>query len=526
MLTLKKQSILYSEIDFLPRLAADYLAGKCEWLTGYSESNAFEQVISNRAKKGFQGRKNLVAVLKEQTRNPTQVQQKNIESLLSENTFTVTTGHQLNLFTGPLYFIYKIVTTINLAERLNQKYRDKHFVPVYWMASEDHDIDEINHAFVYGKKVEWKTEQQGAAGRLKCAGIDKVIDEVQALLGTSENATAILELLRECYEENQSLSQATRMLVNHLFGKYGLLILDADDARLKQEFNVVMQDDLKNSTAFNLVSKTVAQLEEKGYEVQVRPREINLFYLSNDNRLRIVKEGEKYFGLDKEGAKHALSATDLEKSDVLSPNVVLRPLYQETVLPNVAYVGGPAEIAYWLEYKSMFDSYGVSYPVLVLRNSVMIVEQPTAGKIEKLGLGAGSFFASVDELSKQYVLNHDHGFNVAADEDKIRTVFDELKKRVEQIDVTLTSTVEAEKQKQINSLKALQEKVLRAGKRKHETAIQQIQKTKERLFPDGKLAERTENFLQYYVKYGDEFIDSLVKNLEAMDNAITILEEK
>jgi bacillithiol biosynthesis cysteine-adding enzyme BshC len=526
MIFQRKQTVPFSETKLLPRLVQDYLAGNCKWLTGYENDTAFDYVTGHLSANRTVNREKLVSALKEQNISPTEKQQQNIEALLSESSFTVTTGHQLNLFTGPLYFIYKIVTAINLAEQLNGKYSNKHFVPVYWMASEDHDIDEINHVFLYGKKIEWRTEQQGAAGRLKCSGIEAVIDEVQKVLGVSENANAITGLLRRCYAEKHTLSEATRLFVDHLFGKYGLLILDADDASLKEEFNDVMQDDLKNSTAFKLVNSTISRLEEKSYEVQVRPREINLFYLADKNRLRIVKENTNYFGLDKEGNKKALSSADLSKSVCLSPNVALRPLYQETVLPNVAYVGGPAEIAYWLEYKSVFDNYGVSYPVLVLRNSVMIVERAVAGKIEKLGLSTKDLFASLDELSKQYVLRNDHQFTTATDAGSIEKIFGGLKKRVEEVDVTLSSTVEAEMQKHLNSLKALEEKVIRAGKRKHETSIQQIQKIKERLFPNGKLAERIENFLQYYVKYGDAFISSLMESIEPMNDSITILEEK
>jgi bacillithiol biosynthesis cysteine-adding enzyme BshC len=526
MPSFQKLTVPFSEIGVLPNLVKDYLSGNCQWLTGYDAASGFETVFEGRIKKGFGGRNKLSTLLTQQHGNPSPAQHKNIERLVKENTFTVTTGHQLNLFTGPLYFIYKIVTTINLAEQLNGKYKDKHFVPVYWMASEDHDIDEINHVFLYGKKIEWKTNQQGAAGRLKCIGIDAVIDEVQNLLGTSENATDIVALLRKCYSEQHSLSQATRMLVNHFFGKYGLLILDADDAGLKEEFRNIMQDDLTSGNAFNLVSKTIFELEGKKYEVQVRPREINLFYLGDKYRWRIVKEDGGFTGLDKEGNKHALENEALDKPESLSPNVVLRPLYQETILPNVAYVGGPAEIAYWLEYKSLFDYYGVNYPVLVLRNSAMIIEEAIAAKVSKLGLKAKDLFETTDELSKKYVLKQDEPFSILEEEEKVKSVFDDLKKRVESIDITLSATVEAEKQKQLNSLKVLEEKVIRAGKRRHETSIQQIQKIKEKLFPNGKLHERTDNFIPYYVKYGDDFIDSLMQSLEPTSDSVTILEER
>jgi bacillithiol synthase len=510
MLSFTKQSISFSETNLLPALVQDYINGKCSWLTGYENHSAFDTVLTERSARKFNHRKLLVETLKKQQNDLTPLQARNLDRLLSDNTYTVTTGHQLNLFTGPLYFIYKIITTIKLAENLNVKYKDKHFVPIYWMASEDHDLEEVNHTYIYGKRIEWKTNQAGAVGRMLCTGIPEVIEELKPLLGESENARKIIAILKKSYRPDITISDATRIFVNELCGKYGLLILNADNKELKKIFHPVTDDDMKNHSAFRLVNKAIEELESKKYSVQVHPREINSFRLKDSSRERILKESE---------------ILTVQEADSYSPNVILRTLYQETILPNVAYVGGPAEIAYWLELKRTFDYYKINYPVLVLRNSAMLLASDTSGKMQKLGLAPKDFFLPADALEKKYVLDHDHTFSTEEEAKKIAAAFDALKKKIGEIDLTLIATVEGEKTRQLNSLVSLEEKAIRAAKKKHETAIQQIQKLKSKLFPADKLHERMENFLPYYIKYGDAFFDVLKDNFDPMATEVAILIE-
>jgi bacillithiol synthase len=519
-----KHTIPFSDTEMLPELVQDYIDGKCAWLTGYEHHNAFESVIAARSAKKFEHRQLLVDILKKQMTTLSGSQQANLEKLSSDATFTVTTGHQLNLFTGPLYFIYKILTTVKLAEELNAKYKDKHFVPLYWMASEDHDLQEVNHAFVFGKKIEWKTEQKGAVGRMLCDGVEQAIEELQSIAGVSTEAEKLVELLKQSYKAGTTMAGATRHLVNELFKETGLIILDADDSKLKEIFFPIMKDDMEKNTAYRLVNETIRELEKKSYDIQVRPRQVNVFCLGNNFRERFYKE-EDSAALKVMAHENENILIDKLPYNCFSPNVILRTLYQETILPNIAYVGGPAEIAYWLELKSTFDYYNTSYPVLVLRNSAMILDADAVAKLKKLNLQPPDLFLSADALAKNYVLAHDHQFSITEEAKQIESAFDSLKQKIGEIDSTLMASADAEKVRQLNALKALEEKAIRAAKKRHETAVAQIQKLKARFFPENKLHERTDNFIPYYLKYGKAFFEVLKDSFEMPTKEIVVLKE-
>jgi len=523
----KKSTVDFSKTHILPKITEDYIQSPQSfdsYINAVPEIGAFKNIIEKR-KASLANRSLLATVLKEQNASASPASLKNIESLKNENSFTVTTGHQLNILTGPLYFIYKIITTIKLSQILNEKYPRFHFVPVYWMNGEDHDIEEINHTYIYGKKVEWNTDQKGATGRMTCKGMAAVIDEVETLTGTNEQTEKILSLLKSAYKESNTLCEATRMLVNTFFGKYGLVIIDADDARFKKEFIPVIKDDLFNNTSYKQVNETIAELKIK-YEPQVHPREINLFYL-NGVRERIVKENAQWTVLNTsvEWTQDALMKEVEEHPERFSPNVVLRPLYQEFLLPNVAFVGGPAEIAYWLEYKKMFDHYKVNYPTLIMRQCSMIVDDSSSARVLKLGLREEQLFNTMDDLIKDYITRSTDGLDSVGEMQQISNAFDAIVNKISKIDVSLRGAAEAEKQRITNGLKALEEKAIRAQKKKHETVTQQIQKLKDKFYPDGVLQERHDNFIPFFIKYGESFFDELLANSNPPEREFLILTE-
>jgi bacillithiol synthase len=444
--------------------------------------------------------------------------EKNISLLTSDKTFTVTTGHQLNLFTGPLYFIYKIVTVIQLADELSKKYSDYSFVPFYWMASEDHDFAEINHINLFGEKIEWSGAGAknfgGPSGKLGTQGISSLIDSVKKKIENEKGSEKIIELLNSAYSKHDNLADATRYLVNELFGKYGLIILDANDSKLKKKFAGVMKDDLLNHSAFNLVSETSKQLE-KNYEVQVHPREINLFYMTDGSRERITGDGEKY-------------VKELEVSpELFSPNVVLRPLYQELILPNVAMVGGPAEIAYWLQYKKMFEHYTVNFPMLIPRKSFQLIDGKAANTMQQHGLDAESIFLPADDLVNSYVARVS-GQSISLEEEKkqLEKTFSTLGKKISAVDATLEGAVDASWKNTFNEMEKLEAKLRKAEKNKHDVALQKIKKLKEKLFPNGKLQERHDSFIPYYLKYGDSFFETLLNNGEVFEFGLNVVVEE
>ncbi len=451
---------------------------------------------------------------------------QNIESLKQTNTYTITTGHQLNLFTGPLYFIYKIVSTINLAKELKNYFPDKNFVPVFWMATEDHDFEEINHFNLFGKKHQISSNQKGAVGRMNLVGIDKVFSQLEETLNGRVGLEEIIEKLKDCYQSDKTYTQAIRELVNDLFGKYGLVIIDGDNCNLKRVFSSYVESELLNRTNYLDINSISNQLEKLSYKKQVNPREINLFYLKNDVRERIVFEDNHYKVLNT-----TIQFTETEILNELenypenfSPNAVMRPLYQEVVLPNLAYIGGGGELAYWFQLKEMFANNEVSLPVLVLRNSAMLIDGGTQKKIEKLGLSIEQLFLDTDELIKNYVKSEaDIDLELDDEQVEVEKIFEQIVEKADKIDPSLKGMIKAEQQKTFKSIKNIEARLIKAEKQSEEVAINQIRNIKEKLFPSNSLQERKENFLYGYLLFGDSFIQELIDGLNPIEQKFTIL---
>ena len=452
----------------------------------------------------------------------------NIELLLQDTTFTVCTGHQLNLFTGPLYFIFKIVTAINLAKELKIHFPDKNFVPVYWMATEDHDFAEINHTYISGKKISWDLEAAGATGRLSLNGIEKALNEYKGILGISAHAEHLGKLISSAYTGNKNLADASRQLVNALFEEYGLVILDADDKRLKKQFSAIMAEDIIQQSSFRNISETNKKLAEAGIEAQVNPREINFFYLLDGLRERIVFEDECYKILNSEisFSRESLLQEINDHPERFSPNVVMRPLYEEVILPNLAYIGGGAEIIYWLQLKQNFDHYAVDFPILVLRNSALFTTVNMEAKLRRLDLSFKDIFRKNEELKREWVKDHSgNSLNLTDEWQELSSIFEKIKLRTYKIDPSLGPSTDAVKARLQRAVKNLEAKLMKAEKRNFADALTQIDAVKAKLFPKGGLQERSENFGLFYVRHGKNFINTLIENFRPLDLKFTILEE-
>ena len=284
--------ISYQQTHAFSSIVLDYIDGKDNLESFYKYSptlEGFKKAIGDRKYSG--DRSLLVSSLHKQYKHlpPSVLVQENINLLADDRTFTITTGHQLNIFTGPLYFIYKIVTAIKLAADLKQSFPDFNFVPVYWMATEDHDFEEINHVKVEDKMLTWKKNAAGATGRLNTADITDALVGYKGYLGISENGTEFSQIVEKAYTSNKNLADATRELVDTLFGKKGLICVDADDAALKAQFSPIVYRDIVEQNSFTQINASSSDLEKKGYKPQVNPE--RLIFLHGDQlRERIVEE--------------------------------------------------------------------------------------------------------------------------------------------------------------------------------------------------------------------------------------------
>ena len=523
----------YRQTGCFSKTIVDYLdhsASLNDFFVNPSSIPGIKKAIEERKKFPYQ-RKVLVQELKRQYQNASLSEQvnKNIELLGAENTFTFTTAHQNNIFTGPLYFIYKILHTIRLAEYCKTSLPGYNFVPVFYMGTEDADLDELNHIHLGGEKLVWNTKQSGAVGRMKIdKELTKLIKLIEGQLSVLPSGKEIIQLIKECYTEGETIQNATFKFVHALFSDHGLIVLLPDNAELKKQMLPVFKDDLLNQTASDIVERTAAKLSDAGYKVQANPREINLFYLKDDIRERIeYKDGEysvlsTKISFTKEGLLKEITG----HPDRFSPNVILRGLYQETILPNLAFVGGGGETAYWLQLKDLFNHYNVPYPILILRNSFMIVEKKWQEKIAKLGFKTEDFFLSEQELLNKLV-NRDskNKTKLNGTYADAESFYELIKKQATAIDVSLEKHVEALKTQSVYRLKELEKKMLRAEKRKFADQQRQIQSIKTHLFPGNGLQERYENIGYYYAKWGKEFISKLYGNSLALEQEFVILSE-
>lgn len=509
-------------IDAVPALKPFYahqpdIAGVQKAIDQRRQFNTNRELLVERLKNQYQGLE-LNATVK-----------NNIDSLLSADTFTITTAHQNNIFTGPLYFIYKILHTIRLAEELKKSIPAYNFVPVFYIGSEDADLDELNHIYLDGDKLEWKTNQTGAVGRMKIdQSLISLIDRMEGRLTIEPFGKEIIDLIRKYYKKGTDLQTSTFHFVNYLFAEYGLVVLLPDNPALKSTMIPVFEDELLNQHSSSIVTKTAESITNAGYKTQAHPREINLFYLNENSRERIVNTGDKYEVLN--------TSLSWKKDDILkelkehperfSPNVILRGLFQETILPNIIFTGGGGELAYWLELKDLFTFYKVPYPILLLRNSFMIIEKKWAERIEKMGFDIKDIFQTeLDLVNKLVARESEHKLKLNGTLSQTEQLYDAIRQQAGSIDSTLEKHVEALKTRSVYRLQELEKKMLRAEKRKFSDQQRHIHAMKERLFPGNGLQERIDNISYYYAKWGKEFINQLYKNSLGLEREFVVIEE-
>jgi bacillithiol synthase len=521
----------YKKTNFFSNIVLDYLQQDDRLSQFYSFPPAIEGIKKAIEEKQHQkiDRKVLVQVLREQYSlvDTDASITKIIDSLLSDRTFTVCTAHQPNLFSGPLYFIYKILHVIKICHHLKNEFPENDFVPVFYMGCEDADLDELNHFTVAGKRYVWETNQSGAVGRMFIdKNILRLIDELQNQIGIGSYGNEIISVLKDCFKEGDTIQNATFNFIHSLFASYGLLVLIPDHSELKKQMILVFKDDLLKNKPSEIVETTCKKLSEN-YPVQAHPREINLFYLKDDIRERIEKKGSKYhvINTDIQFSEDEIKI-ELEKHpERFSPNVILRGLFQETILPNIAFIGGGGELAYWLQLKDLFKAYTINFPVLFLRNSFLLIDQKWQQKIDKLHLDIPSLFLPEDDIMK-LIVQKTSGKKISlnGEFENVSLLYDQVINQANEIDPTLAEHATAIKTKSINLLKTLEKKMLRSEKRKFADQRRQIQQIKSALFPDNSLQERVENFNGYYAKWGKDFIDALYESSPVVDAEFTILQ--
>ncbi len=452
---------------------------------------------------------------------------QNLALLRHENTFTVCTAHQPTLFTGALYFVYKIIHAARLADDLNARFPENDFVPVFYIGSEDNDLEELGHFNLGEESFQWDGGgQTGAVGRMKTDALQPLLNEVLKRLGPpGENAKKLAAMLQDAYGKGRTIAEATRRIVNSLLGDFGVVVIDGDSAFFKKKMTAVFADDLFNHKPYALVTAQSEALGER-YAAQAFPRPINLFYLDKNIRQRIEQSGDHWVvtGTD-------IGWTEAELRDLLekfpekfSPNVVLRGLFQETILPDVAFIGGGAEVAYWMQLKPLFEHYGVPFPVVVLRQSVQWIDTKTRLLMTKTALETEQLFQNPETLLQEYTRAHAvTDLSLEAIRENIAAQLSPVFARAAQLDASLEAYGTA-RQKQIDRLiSGIQKKIFRAEKRRHAVWHDRMLRLQKNLSLDKGLQERRLTFLDFYPALGRAFLQALYDHTKSFGEEFLIL---
>ena len=514
-------------------IVKDYLAGNPTLSPFYQypfRLEAFAEAIRNR-RFSPEARTLLTDVLTKQYASLGKTHaavKENITALQQPDTFTVTTGHQICLMTGPLYFIFKIASAVKLARQLQEAYPQHRFVPVYWAATEDHDFEEIRSVFLDGKNYTWEPPRpvSGATGRISTEGLADFFAGLENAEGEKLSYNSLYRTFKKAWTEQADLSSAVRKAVHDVFGHLGVVSIDADEARLKQNCTGWLRRELTEGFSHEAVKQTTQALHGAGYKPQIEPREINLFYLVEGLRERIIREGGTWTvnHTDTRFNEAELDAELEQHPERFSPNVVLRPLYQESILPNLAYIGGPAEIAYWLQLKGVFDAAGVDFPVLVPRDGFLFAAEKDLERFFSLGFTPDDLLRKAEANLRAYV-ERTHGEKLSVQHEKqvLYELFTGLKQRYAQADNHAVQSFSAVETKLKKELSKLEKKAKKFAGRKEETTAAFLQAAREKWFPGGTLAERKSSILEFWGLLGNTPADALVDRADPLKPGLKLI---
>jgi len=425
-------------------------------------------------------------------------QKQNLNALKDANTFTVTTGHQLCLFGGPWFVAYKILATVQYAKMLQNQSEQYKIVPVFWLASEDHDIAEIQTLYTDTQKIHYSTNYQGITGNLPLKDIENPLDTLLHTLDKGMYANSLKQTLSQSYNSTFTLSKATRLFIQKLFGHLGMLVLDASVPELKSTFLSVAEKEIAEKTTYNTVQNTLSELHQLGYKTFANPSPVNLFYIYQNN-LR-----------EKWNSKHALNPN---RPEHISPNVLLRPVYQELVLPNLAYIGGPTEIAYWLQLKQTFGAFQIPFPVLVPRYFGVQLSAKQLRTLQKYELNLLDILNNPKEifLARYFEKKLAHNHELTALEQEFQSWHTRILNFATNEKMGLEQAAMATVTRLEKQWKHFYTKIRKETQKRDTVFNQKIQDLYDTVLPFGNLQERTLSYLSTYAVYGNTLWENIMQ---------------
>jgi len=500
----------------------------------------FKSISENRKKHSL----DLTSILNKQYSELNNVSGKttrNIELLKNEKTIAIVTGQQLGIFSGPLYTIYKVITSIRLSKQFNERYDEYKFVPVFWLEGDDHDFNEVRSINLFDNEnsiinLGYKEEISNDDAKQSIGKIifDESLNDFFSLfennLRDTEFKNELVSKLKECYQVGKTFKQSFKELIFWLFDEYGLIILDPQDPKVKSLLKPIFKKEVTDFTIHTQKLIQVSAKLEESYHAQVKVKPVNLFYHTDDGRYSIepVDDIFKLRRKRKQFTKDEIIAEIENSPERFSPNVLLRPICQDYLLPTGLYIAGPSEISYFAQVTPLYDFYNIITPIVYPRSSVTIVEKNIAAALDKYDLTLNDIFPGFDELKEKVIAGLSENDIEKAFEEaltEIELTFDRLKENLFAVDKTLVDASSKYRERVVSSINELKSKATKAKETKHETTIRQLTRISNLLYPLGNLQEREINFTYFYNKYGKDFIKKIYDDISVSEfehQAITL----
>lgn len=443
--------------------------------------------------------------------------QANITALGQDpDTYCVVTAHQPLLFGGKGYFLYKALTAIRLAAYATRILGDARVVPVFVLGSEDHDYEEVRHLPVFQHTLSWTSDGEGPVGRRAAGNIPQLLNELEQAIQGLAYAGDVMDLLRSAHREGETFARSAFRLLHQLLGDKGLIVLDLDDVEAKRAFLPVMREELLHQLARKEVDQTLQLMAEEGIREQAHGRDVNLFYLGDTFRHRLERRADGTFAAvdtSLQWTEAALLAELDAHPERFSPNVLLRPIYQQSILPGLVFTGGGGELAYWMQLGRLFRRVGLPYPLLARRDSVLLLDGTSRQRMQKLHVGPETLLQPLEDWIRDFVarqVESEASLDISQEKEALQQILRRIGEKCAAIDPTLERSFASTEAGVLKQLEGLEARMVRGIKHQHEDTIQQLRNLHGRLFPNGQLQERHDAFVLWIARYGTGWIDALL----------------
>ena len=536
--------IPYTQLPHIPRLFTDFLYHYPR-VSEFFPLNPFEEESFSQAARSLQYstvlRREMVAVLQEQNQRFSAGEQtfRNLALLEKPDCFAVVTGQQAGLFTGSAFAIYKALTAVKVARTLSQ--RGLPAVPVFWLATEDHDLAEVNHCYVQDRDgnpqqlaySENPPVEDAPVGSIQFTeAIQTTLEALRGFLPESSDQAALLESLSECYRPGESFGTAFGRFMARLFADYGIVLVDPLDVRLHSLSSHVFRTAVESATT--LVGELIEcnrRLQDGGYHPQVRVTENSslLFYYADGQRVPLrLRDGQFVSSRGQTYSPQELLAQLQQRPGILSPNVLLRPVMQDALLPTIAYVGGPSELAYLAQAAPVYQRVLGRMPVLLPRASFTILEQPTNRLLAKFGLTLLDVCAGKQALREKMAAHFlppdlTEVFRKAAA--SLDENLEAIQKSLGKLDPTLVDAAANSARKMHYQLSTVERKAAAAAQSRSEQVERDALRLENSLYPHKTLQERLYSGINYLARYGPQFLTRIYEqiDLNSRDHQLLVL---